>query len=224
MATWGLHMRIAEGLLSQNKHLDETYFLIGNIGPDCGMPNADWSEFTPSTEISHWKSDEGDIQADVFYATHLKGEVSSVPEYSFLMGYYVHLLTDIAFSRLVNHKKMTCKLYEPWHQDPKFIWTIKKDWYDLDHKYFRDHPHNIFHRIFKHVKGFPDVLTYYPKGAVQSRIDYISHFYSNPPLELDREYIYLSEHEMACFIEETIREVQVYMNQSKKNNISQHEA
>ena len=39
MATWGVHIRIAEDLLKMINSLDPTSFLVGNIGPDCGKPN-----------------------------------------------------------------------------------------------------------------------------------------------------------------------------------------
>lgn len=208
MATWGLHMRIAESVLKNNFDLDEAYFLVGNIGPDCGVPNEDWSQFTPPTKISHWSNGgKSDIQADRFMETHLKDPSMDHKKKSFMMGYYVHLLTDIAFSNFLSEKKEKSPDYEPLKSDPAFIWTIKKDWYDLDHKYFRDHPDNIFQRVFQHVKNFPDYLDYYPAGAVQGQVDYITKYYSNPSENLDRDYQYLTEEEMNRFVDVTINDI-----------------
>ncbi|MFT9493878.1 hypothetical protein [Anaerosolibacter sp.] len=58
MATWGAHIRIAETILKIYIDLDEKSFLIGNVGPDCGEPNKDWSEFSPPKKVSHWTNDE----------------------------------------------------------------------------------------------------------------------------------------------------------------------
>jgi hypothetical protein len=208
MATWGLHMRIAEKILEKHKSLDEAYFVVGNIGPDCGVPNEDWSKFTPDSETTHWSSGgKKGIQAEAFRKAHLDSKIEDSNKSSFLIGYYVHLLTDIAFSYFMQDKKEKEAIYQPLESDPKFIWTIKKDWYDLDHKYFRDYPDNIFFRTFRHVEQFPDYLDYFPKGAIQRQVDYITKFYLAPPEGLDRPYIYLSEAEMSSFIEKTTQNV-----------------
>jgi len=49
MATWITHMRIAEHFMKRYKELNNAIFLVGNLGPDCGVPNEDWSIFTPET-------------------------------------------------------------------------------------------------------------------------------------------------------------------------------
>lgn len=205
MATWGLHIRIAEGLLNRGYDFDEESFLVGNIGPDCGMPNEDWSKFEPPTEVSHW-SDKGkkNIFADKFYNAYLDKEVNDRKEKSFLFGYYTHLLTDIEFKKLVSKKQKEDINYQRLKTDKKFIWTIKEDWYDLDHLYFRDNPESIFFRVFQNIKHFPDYLDYYPKGAIIQRIKYITEFYQNPSENLDREYKYLTKEEMNSFLDKTL--------------------
>ena len=208
MATWGLHMRIAEMILNQGFDLDEEYFVVGNIGADCGVPNEDWSQFTPHTNISHWSTGgKSGIQEDKFIEANFTRELIDSKEKSFLIGYYVHLLTDKIFTRLIKNKKENDPSYAPWKNDPKFIWTIKEDWYDLDHKYFRDNPDNIFHRTFQYVQEFPDFMDYYPTGAVQRQVEYITQYYLNPTDNLDREYIYLSEQEMELFLKEAVGEI-----------------
>ena len=207
MATWGLHLRIAEALLERGYDLDEAMFAVGNIGPDCGMPNEDWSAFDPPTSVSHWKMEgdsKADIDADKFYRSHLAKELVDHKEKSFLVGYYVHLLTDIAFANYYRHRKKNDPLYAPLHSDPKFIWTIKEDWYDLDHLYFREHPKSLFYRVFQHVSEVDNYLDYYPEGAIIRQVRYITEFYQNPSDKLDREYIYLSMADMNQFVDKTL--------------------
>lgn len=106
MATWGLHIRLAEEILTKRHDLDKTGFLIGNIGPDCGLANADWSAFDPPTSISHWKNEKTKmISPEDFRQRHLIKTDIDFQEQSFLLGYYVHLLTDIAFSAFIEKKK-----------------------------------------------------------------------------------------------------------------------
>ena len=42
MASWMVHLRIADKLLELLKDIDETAFVMGNIAPDSGVPNEDW--------------------------------------------------------------------------------------------------------------------------------------------------------------------------------------
>ncbi len=203
MATWGLHLRMAEALLARGYDLDEESFAVGNIGPDCGMPNEDWSQFDPPTEISHWtEGNKRNIQSEKFYEAYLKKTISNPLEKSFLIGYYVHLLTDIAFATFLHEVKRHDPLYAPLETDKKFIWTIKEDWYDLDHVYFRDNPDSLFHRVFQHVRDVPNYLAYYPEGAILRQVKYITSYYQNPSENLDRVYIYLTMNEMNQFMEE----------------------
>lgn len=46
MATWIAHLRIAENILRNGRGLDKTAFVSGNIAPDAGVPNEDWSIFS----------------------------------------------------------------------------------------------------------------------------------------------------------------------------------
>jgi hypothetical protein len=43
MATWMVHLRIADKLLNKIKGLSYTEFVVGNIAPDSGVPNDAWS-------------------------------------------------------------------------------------------------------------------------------------------------------------------------------------
>jgi hypothetical protein len=42
MASWIVHLRIAENLLAKFPELDERQFAIGNIAPDSGWPDEKW--------------------------------------------------------------------------------------------------------------------------------------------------------------------------------------
>jgi len=47
VGTWISHLRVAENLLSHFRELDEVIFSFGNLSPDSGIANADWTEFDP---------------------------------------------------------------------------------------------------------------------------------------------------------------------------------
>ncbi|MDF2506068.1 MAG: hypothetical protein K0R06_3563, partial [Clostridium sp.] len=83
-------------LLEEFDFLDVQSFLVGNIGPDSGVPNEDWSEFSPPKVISHWYDKAGRIDSEDFRVKYLSDTSKyTAIEKSFYLGYYTHLLSDI---------------------------------------------------------------------------------------------------------------------------------
>lgn len=205
MATWGLHLRIAERILKNGYQLDVASFLVGNIGPDCGIPNQDFTVFDPPPQISHWcDGSKLNIEAERFAQEYLVEFSGDLKQMSFYLGYYVHLLTDKEFSYLIQGKIENDPSYAPLHENNDFIWTIKKDWYDQDHLYFANNPSSLFFQVFSQIRDFPDYLDYYPQGAVYQQVEYIVKFYDHPTRDLNREYRYLTKAEMDDFLEDNI--------------------
>jgi len=208
MATWIAHMRIAEHFMKKNESLNNTEFLVGNIGPDCGVPNDDWSQFTPDTKITHWHAGEewqkDTIDAEGFKYSYLQ---SKDDKYPFYMGYYLHLLTDIEWIKLFNRKKQEPIYSEGLDSDPNFIWTIKKDWYGQDRVYLQEHKESVFFTMFSKITDFPNIyFDFYPDNAFIRQIKYISEYYLKGFMEEDpnREFPYLSKDEMDAFVNDTI--------------------
>ena len=56
MASWMVHLRIADELLPHLKGVEETAFVMGNIAPDSGVPNEDWSAFHPPKTATHFQT------------------------------------------------------------------------------------------------------------------------------------------------------------------------
>ncbi len=204
MATWGVHLRIAEKLFSHFQFLDKEYFIIGNIGPDCGKANGTYGSFEPSKQITHCYDSNGKIDYETFYLDYLYGKKLDKKTKSYLMGYYSHLITDYLYTsfykqrlRETDRKRLTA--------DKSFIITLKEDWYDVDHKYFRDHPISVFTDVFCKVNHFDEILNYFPKGATIEQIENIKDFYGNPDShksgDLDREYEYYTEEDASDFVE-----------------------
>lgn len=204
MATWMSHFRVAE-LVSQNINIrDLPAFAVGNIGPDCGVPNTDWSKFDPPKEISHFHDPiTNRINPEKFYSDFctVQSEKSD-----FYLGYYIHLLCDIYWSEIIWAKKKV-KYAEELKQNPKFVWMMKKDWYDLDRCFIRDKQLRVFDS-FKSIQNFPNnYFTFYPQEAFSNQIKYISDFYEKFPDDLQREYVYLTEDELGDYVEESAKRV-----------------
>lgn len=199
MATWVSHFRIAEYLLDKLKNLSEKEFIVGNIGPDCGEPDSDWSKFTPSSEITHWRDEESEsgVDLDGFYNKYLAKPNGC---FSFYLGYYVHLLADIEWGERIYHPKKK-KYKTEFEKNKRFIWVMKKDWYDLDHLFLRENPSFGVFEIFSKIDQFPNkYLDYYSDIAIIRQIRHISNFYKSFDGDLDREFTYLTKEEMDGYV------------------------
>lgn len=200
MASWMVHFRIADGLL---KHLEvnAAQFIVGNIGPDCGEPNEDWSAFNPPAAITHWTKTgrKRDINSQGFYKEYIEYNTDK-ETLSFYLGYYVHLLTDILWVEKI-HLPTKEKFIKEFERDKDFIWKVKEDWSDQDHLFLLNHPDFRAFRIFEAVKEFPNIyLDYYSQTAIEKQIRHISGFYSSHEGDLNREYTYLNQEQTDNFV------------------------
>lgn len=204
MATWITHFRIADYFLDRIPGIDPEAFIVGNIGPDCGVPNADWSAFSPPAQVTHWNEEGKDCRSDAFAAKYLHGTHTSPRTRSFLLGYYIHLLTDNEWSHRVYRPKRS-QYQAQFDSDKDFIWQFKRDWYDLDHLYLKEHPDFRAFHIFASVGEFyDDALEYFPKDAYTRQIGFITRFYREFDGDLDHEYPYLNKGEMDDFVRDAI--------------------
>lgn len=134
MASWMVHLRIADALLDQINGLSEKEFILGNIAPDSGVLSADWSYYTPSSTVSHFKEDKNNkssrIDISLYVCQYFTEELRkkyTVEQYSFYLGYLVHLMTDILWAdNIVDPCKRFHK--KEWEEDkPRLLWAMKRD-------------------------------------------------------------------------------------------------
>jgi hypothetical protein len=219
MATWIGHLRIAEKLINEIPGLDETAFTLGNLGPDSGKPNADWSQFDPPKAVSHF-IDAGieedkikDLEIYRRYQVNLS-PTDDPAHYSYMLGYFFHLLCDNLWSRRVWHTSKKQFAGQYIEQGKEFIWALKQDWYDLDFKYVRDHPDCLFWRVLVPAPNPPAYLPFIVESACHWSLNHIRQFYSQPDPNriLDRIYPYLNETTMARYVTDAAEAVLVIHN------------
>jgi hypothetical protein len=210
MATWIAHLRLAENLLERIPDLDEAQFAIGNVAPDSGIPDENWEKFDPPPQVTHFKISEGvhkEIADLNFYRQYL-ADVSpgDRARFSFRLGYFFHLVTDNLWSSKVGVP--TSERYAAeFAADPKFIWTVKQDWYGLDFIHVRDYPDALFWRVFLNAEPIGFDLDFLPLAALNQQMQYIKGFYQRTDEKIQasttRAYQYLNQVEMDRFIAET---------------------
>lgn len=206
MGTWIGHLRIAENLLAVLPGLDEAAFACGNLAPDSGVPNADWTAFDPPKEVTHFLrpgEEEGRSRDLEFYRGYLMGVRSDEDRarWSFLLGYFFHLVCDNLWAlRVWRPSKHTYAVLIAERGLHAALGEMKRDWYGLDHRYVRDHPDSLFWRVFLRAPNPPVYLPFVPEAALHQQLDHIRRFYSEPgDRVLDRVYPYLNEATMARF-------------------------
>lgn len=211
MATWIAHLRIAENLLERIPGLDPGQFAIGSIAPDSGAPDKIWEKFDPPPEVTHFKRSKSvhkDIADLDFYRDYL-ADISpdDTPRFSFLLGYFFHLITDNLWTAEVGKPTQECYA-EQFAADEKFIWEVKKDWYGLDHTYVREHPDCLYWRIFLDAVPASANLAFLPPEAVPRQLRHIKSFYQRDDDEIKammaRSMIYLPKPEMDRFVADAI--------------------
>lgn len=205
MASWMVHLRIADKLLDRIPDLSPIEFIVGNMAPDSGVPNEDWSAFSPPYTISHFKTGAEKAGPEAFavkYFTPEQRNCCDDRQYSFYLGYLTHLLTDTLWSERIAKPSFRTHIGgEPPYSGP-MVWEIKEDWYDLDYKYLRDHPGFRAFRVYLGAVGFRnEFIEEFSTDAFDNRRQYITEFYLQGKENLDREYPYLTEEKMNRFVD-----------------------
>lgn len=211
MASWMVHLRIADRLLDEIPDLAPVEFIVGNVAPDSGVPNEDWSSFTPSTTVSHFKTDSRKANPDAFAGKYFTRELQAGytrRQYGFYLGYLVHLITDVLWVRDI-YAPSKVRFAAERDKDPEhFIRKLKEDWYDLDYKYLRDHPGFRAFRVYLGAVGVVnEFMEEFAPDAFDNRRRYITDFYLQRNDHLNRDYPYLTEGEVDAFVESSTAEI-----------------
>jgi len=128
MASWMIHLRVAQQLYRQLNIESINEFVLGNIAPDSGIPSKDGSGFIPDAAVSHFRSlDENgikNIHEEQFirrYFTPAHRLSYSKKEDAFFLGYLTHLLTDKIWAREIVYsaKEKQNKLF---HTNRELFW------------------------------------------------------------------------------------------------------
>ena len=235
MATWVTHLMIADAVLEQCPELDRRGFCVGNIAPDCNVENEDWTAFTPSREVTHWmqSSRKEASDCDVFLRDYLwKQKVVSKEHYSFLLGYYSHLIADAEFQRMIRDSKRVEDVWmrikadselrekskgypEDWDSAKILISKKerKKDIDTIEAEYLEENPRSGFLTEIINLKEFPDYIDYLPHGAIVRKIGAMGYVPQKEPAR----FIGISREEYQEYVKNTIEIVVRKLREARRN-------
>ena len=223
MAAWVTHLMIADEVLKAVDRLDRRSFCVGNIAPDCNIESADWKTFTPSREVTHWikgKRKSFDDCEDFRRKMIVPRTSSDNAEYSFLLGYYSHLLTDAAFQLMIRDEKRVAAAWKRVLADDKLREMAKGMTPDFDSikkllppgvrfhgvtraeaEYLRKNPGSGYLTEILPLRDFPDYIDYLPHGCIVRKIGIMGYMPDDSVLEHDT--VALSDEEFARFVRDT---------------------
>lgn len=194
MASLTTHLRVADLLLDLVSETNFVHFIMGNIAPDCGgMP-----------QITHWTptGEKDAIRSQDFFDAYVKNELAEDKK-AFYLGYYVHLLADIAWWNYV-WIPASAKFSREIEQDRGFIKIIKKDWEAIDCLFKRDSKDCTAFKILEKINSFPNVyLDYYPENMIVNIANVFQCFDKNA----DKCNSYISYAEVSGIIEKIAFEI-----------------
>ncbi len=239
MASWVTHLIIADRVLEKVPGLCKHEYCVGNITPDCNVENEDWTQFTPSREVTHWMAGKRKFISDCdrFYDAYIeKRKISSIQEKSFLLGYYTHLITDAEFQRYYIYDSKRIKavwdriktipeliekakgMTETWDSVKLLIQKDErmKDIYSLENEYLEQHPDSGYLTEIIGLKSFPDYIDYLPKGAVVRKIRVMGVL---PARETGKyPYIGMSREEYSAFLSQATELVVGAISEKQKSS------
>lgn len=215
MASWMIHLRVAQQLYRQLNIESANEFVLGNIAPDSGIPAEDGTGFVPEKSISHFYAwdrngikyiDEGLFIQQYFTPEHRF--VYTKEEDSFFFGYLTHLLTDKIWAReiVLPAKERQNELYR---SNPELFWdTIKTDWYNMDFMYLKSNPSFEAFQIYRRIKNLKNTyMDIFPENAFEERRQFVLDFYANGAANIEEHSTYLSKEELDVFVTSAVNEI-----------------
>lgn len=209
MASWMVHPRVADRMLDRIPGISETEFVIGNMAPDSGIPNEDWTVFTPSSEVSHFRTTDDNgiklIHEDWYIAKYFTKEQRrsySIKQESFYLGYLVHLLTDNLWARDIVYP-LRAKNFEAFEQNrAEWFRVMKQDWRTLDLLFLKEHADFRAFLIYEQAVGFRNAyMDFFAEDAFDNRRAYITQSYRTNAESVEAESRFLSDADIERFVQ-----------------------
>lgn len=220
MASWMIHLRVAQGIYKRLalKYVNE--FIMGNIAPDSGVPKADGSGYEPPAAVSHFSGVDRngikDVHEEVFierFFTDAQRKDYDGKTRTFFLGYLTHLLTDKIWASEIVYGALG-QFPELFADDTEAFWKkVKRDWYDMDFLYLKKNPDFEAFRIYENMEEFPNkYVDFFAEDAFERRRGFITGFYRDGVSRVRERETYLSARELDTFVASAIERIIMYFS------------
>lgn len=216
MATWIMHLRVAERLKDLLGELDEAAYYVGAIAPDSGRMEGNFT-YIPSKDVSHWKREDVSYEQRFldnteFYKKYCVGETDLFKK-SLFWGYYIHILTDTIYVRDIIHPYIA-KMTKPYWKEN--IIGIRKGWYEIDQRFIAENPDYVPFGLIKTVEPFDNsFLDYFAPNDIYERIQAAIELYTTSGVDPECKFYTHTPEEAVGLIDDITEEITAFLN----NNI-----
>ncbi len=217
MASWMIHLRVAQAILDKRLDLLPVPFIMGNLAPDSGVPASDGRTYIPDKDISHFAyTDElgkMHIHPQKFAEAYVSSSRKDAEAYSFYLGYYAHLVTDRQWIEEIY--QLGIKAFPELHRESKQIFaaTIKRDWYDMDFQFLMSHPDFSAWVIYRDAPPFKNgYVDFFSEDAFEARKGFILDFYRRGVMGCAVRKTHLSPDTLEQFIADTAERVASFVD------------
>ncbi len=205
MASWMIHLRVAQAILDQHDDLQPIPFIMGNLAPDSGVPSSDGCSYIPDKHVSHFSyTDElgkMHIHPETFAKQYFPSSATFGDADSFYLGYYAHLVTDRLWIDEIY--PLGIKAFPELHSTdkPAFTATIKRDWYDMDYAFLKEHPLFPAWVTYSNAPPFPNrYVDFFSEDAFEARKEFILGFYDSGVAGYIERKTHLSAEALEAFV------------------------
>lgn len=220
MASWMIHLRIAEEMYKSYPVLKNEAFVIGHIAPDSGVPAPDGNGYVPDGDVTHFrlmdengmKSYHGEKYIEKYLDQSLRAGYD-LNEYAFHIAYAAHLITDRLWVDRVVYpaRERFSALFEA--DKNAFHRLVKGDWYLRDFLYLKKRPDFEAYEIYKNAKRFKNTyVEFYTETAIEERKEFILSFYADGVREAEEKETYLSPEELDKFVSDATQKALAVLN------------
>ena len=213
MASWMIHLRVAERVLALVQIPDAARFVLGNMAPDSGIPVE--GGYEPSAAVSHFRAiDENGVKAvheELYvqrYLTPAQWAGYDPQARAFHLGYLSHLITDRLWSKKVVYPAKA-QFESLFREDNAAFWRmVKRDWYDMDFLYLRAHPDFRAWQIYCGMTEMRNAyVDFFSETAFADRRAWIMDFYREGASAVRERETYLPWAVLDAFVEDAARDV-----------------
>lgn len=211
MASWLIHLRIADELLNVLDISNEEKFVVGSIAPDCGVPLPE-GNYNPPTRVTHWggENHKANIDYEGFFEEYLRDRQND-----FYLGYFTHLVTDYYWSHKVVRPLKARLGIVRLSDTPEITKKIKENWSELEERYLLSHGRPRALDILKGVDKFPNVyFEFYGIDTIEEKAKFIASCYDEP-CHITDDLSYMSESELEEFIAFAVKRVREIIDELK---------
>lgn len=222
MATWVMHLRVAEKLRDCQaiadlfENIDEKAYYVGSIAPDSGRMVGNFT-YIPPKDVSHWKREDVSYQQRFldnreFYLKYYVNETDSFKK-SLFLGYYIHILTDTIYVRDIIHPYMKKRGMEFWRAS---IENIRKGWYEIDFRFVERNPHYRPLELLKRVDPFEnEFIDYFAPTDIYNRVQSAISLYENSTTHDDCVFYTHTESDAEELIGKMVEEISKFIANNK---------